>query len=79
MSEAALTCPKCRGEMVQGFIRDWTYGRILIETWHRGAPKKSFWTGVKLPEPKNQVPVGTFRCQSCGFLESYARADFAPK
>jgi hypothetical protein len=25
------------------------------------------------------VPVGTFRCSACGFLESYACPEFAPK
>jgi hypothetical protein len=24
------------------------------------------------------VPVGTYRCTACGYLESYARLEFAP-
>ncbi len=43
-----------------------------------GAPQKSFWAGTKLPEEK-QIPVGTFRCSRCGFLESYARPEFSAR
>ncbi len=33
----------------------------------------SFLFGVKL------LPTRTFRCASCGYLESYAREEFAPR
>ena len=48
------------------------------EPWHRprkqvgeGPPEKSFWTGTKT-RGKKQVQVLTYRCSSCGYLESYA-------
>ena len=32
--------------------------------------------GAEVPKDKC-VPVGPFRCSACGFLESYARPEFA--
>ena len=69
-------CPKCRGDMQQGFIVDNSYGELIVSHWAAGAPRKSFWTGTKLPQEK-RIPIGTYRCSSCGFLEAYARPDFA--
>ena len=78
MSAGTNRCPKCNGEMVQGF----TYGRDgpnrVVSTWVEGAPEKSFWQSAKVPAEKC-VPVGTFRCSVCGFLESYARPEFGAK
>jgi hypothetical protein len=62
--------------MVQGFVMDNTYGGRLVSQWSEGTPQKSFWQGTKMPEEK-QIPIGTFRCDGCGFLESYAREEFA--
>jgi Domain of unknown function (DUF6487) len=76
MSQAVSRCPKCNGEMVQGFIVDFTHAARLVSQWAQGPPQKSFWAATKLPEEK-LVPVGAFRCASCGYLESYARDEFA--
>jgi hypothetical protein len=62
--------------MVQGFVLDNTYGARIVSQWAEGSPKKSFWAGTKLPEEK-LIPIGTFRCKTCGFLESYAQEEFA--
>ena len=63
-------CSKCGALMDEGFILDNTYGaRVQIE-WVRGAPELSRLTGVKL-KGKEHLPVTTFRCQACGYLESY--------
>ena len=64
--------------MEQGFVLDQTYGARGVSQWAAGAPVKSFWTGTKLPEEK-LVPIGTYRCSSCGYLESYAKPEFAAK
>ena len=71
-------CPKCKSFMEQGFVLDTTYGGAIVGQWSAGAPVKSFWTGTKTPagEP---IPIGTFRCSSCGYLEAYARKEFAAK
>jgi hypothetical protein len=66
------TCPKCQSAMVEGFLLDHgDAGRRHVGAWVEGAPRKSFWTGLSLRglEP---VEVTTWRCRSCGFLESYA-------
>lgn len=65
-------CPKCRGKMQQGYIKDEGYAIVHSSKWVSGPPEKSFWTGVKT-RGKKQVEVLTYRCASCGYLESYAQ------
>jgi len=76
MNTETSRCPKCNGEMQQGFIIDRVQGGSLVSSWFEGAPKRSFWWGTSAPEV-NRMPIGTFRCSACGFLESYARPEFA--
>lgn len=72
MSDVIHQCPKCGGGMDKGFLVDHTdYASARVETWVEGGPTQSFWTGIKLGERK-QLPVTTFRCGKCGYLESYA-------
>ena len=78
MSEGKTQCPKCNGEMVQGFLFEYDGPARWVTTWVEGAPEKSWFWSVKVPKEKC-VPVGTFRCSVCGFLESYARPEFAAK
>jgi hypothetical protein len=61
--------------MVQGFVPEFPAGGALVNVWVEGPPEKSFWTGTKVPQDKC-IPIGTFRCAACGFLESYARPEF---
>jgi len=68
-------CPKCQGEMEQGFVLDYFKGGRSVISWSSGQPKKSFFFGIKLFEVK-QIPIGTFRCKDCGYLESFARPEF---
>lgn len=76
MSAEPTRCPKCNGEMVQGFIFEIDGSMRKVSTWVEGAPEKSWFFGsAKIPKEKC-VPVGTFRCSACGFLESYARPEF---
>ena len=76
MSNEKLVCPKCRGELVQGFVPDYSQASIFVSSWHEGQPKKSFWTVAKTPLAKG-IPIGALRCRQCGFLEFYADANFA--
>lgn len=69
-------CAKCHGRMEQGFVMDNTHGARVVSHWAAGAPQKSFWTGTKAPKGK-LIPIGTFRCASCGYLESFAMPEFA--
>ena len=78
MREKSKTCPKCQSIMVQGFVADFANGSVIVSTWVEGPPKKAFWTTTKI-EPRKKLPVATFRCSKCGFLESYASKEFAAK
>lgn len=62
--------------MEQGFIADNTVGGQFVSHWVPGAPRQSFWTGTKLPA-EDLIPIGAYRCASCGYLEFYARGEFA--
>ena len=65
-------CPKCQTSMESGFVLDQTYGANLQSAWIEGEAERSFWTGVKL-KGRDRIPVSTYRCPRCGYLESYAR------
>ena len=67
------TCPKCQASMVEGFVIDRTENARGVSTWLEGAPQRSVWTGIKLGGRK-PLDIATWRCTSCGFLESYAAA-----
>jgi hypothetical protein len=76
MDTKIMHCPKCNNEMVQGYIADWKADdRRRVSNWIEGEPIKSYWYGTKI-SPEKCIPVGTFRCSVCGFLESYARPEF---
>ncbi len=77
MSATLPPCPKCQGNMVQGFIADFAdLGQnASVSTWIEGEPQASLLFGTKTPSAK-RIPVGTYRCSACGYLESYARPEF---
>ena len=84
MSKEAIQCPKCRGVMLQGFIVDFHVSKFCrVSEWVEGAPSKPSWFGwfgMGVPAPREKcIPVGTFRCSVCGFLESYAQPEFSAK
>lgn len=64
-------CPKCTGSMAEGFLLAERQGMPSVGKWAEGAPRKG-WFGVK--PAKKPVEIRTWRCQRCGFLESYATA-----
>lgn len=67
------TCPKCAGSMEPGYVPDVAYGQTLQSAWAPGEPKvRRFVGGIKWRQADN-TPIVTFRCQRCGYLESYAR------
>jgi predicted nucleic-acid-binding Zn-ribbon protein len=73
-TEPLLTCCKCGGSMAQGFVVDATHGGSSNSHWAPGAPRTSFWTGVKVPD--GALAIGAFRCSQCGYLEFYAAEVF---
>jgi hypothetical protein len=78
MNNLSEVCPKCQGKMVLGFVVDFSHAQAVVSSWVEGSPEKSFWTGTKVPAEK-RIPIGTFRCTKCGYLESYARPEFASR
>ncbi len=44
--------------------------------WQDGLPEHSLWTGLKT-SGHQQLPITTYRCTKCGYLESYALANGA--
>jgi hypothetical protein len=59
--------------MEPGFVIDKSYGGDYGSTpeWTGGTPEPSFWTGIKF-KGKERLQVTTYRCSTCGRLESYA-------
>jgi hypothetical protein len=68
-----LKCPKCQSEMAQGFIPD----RAVVSSWVEGKPEKAYVGYLKNVPPAGGIPIGAFRCASCGYLEFYADQKFA--
>jgi predicted RNA-binding Zn-ribbon protein involved in translation (DUF1610 family) len=64
-------CSKCNSEMDEGFVADFAHSQIVQEQWVQGSPEQSFWTGTKVRD-KPRFRIVTFRCPTCGYLESYA-------
>lgn len=64
-------CPKCEGRMEQGFVADSAHGATAIAQWHRGAPQQKWW-GLKV-DKKEMLPIESWRCNRCGYLEHYAK------
>lgn len=68
----ANKCPKCGGSMSSGQVVECTEGQSrpihpgVINTWMETPAAHA---------PSNLViPVMTYRCSACGFLESYANS-----
>lgn len=75
-TEDQMKCLKCKSEMAQGFVADYSMAAALVASWHAGHPKKKLVGHTKGPRSEG-LPIGAFRCQKCGFLEFYADPQFA--
>lgn len=65
-------CPKCSRRMEQGFTIDaGDYSMPAVANWHRGAPERSAWIGLKTRKDQKRE-ITAWRCTGCGFLEMYA-------
>jgi hypothetical protein len=61
--------------MEPGFVLDLGhYSSPNEQQWVEGEPAKSFWRGIST-KGREKLPVRTFRCDRCGYLESYAKAE----
>lgn len=75
-----LNCSKCHSSLEDGFLLEYAYPTLLATRWYPGAPEEAEirLLGMKVGEwlkvrEQNMRIVSTFRCTSCGFLESYAK------
>jgi len=73
----APRCAKCGRAMERGLILDRTRNRVLASTWMEGEPESFLWFGLKT-SGRERHEVITFRCEGCGYLESYAPASPDP-
>lgn len=59
--------------MSEGFVLDrGDYNSKNLQKWVEGEPTKSFWRGLDTHD-RDQYEVSTWRCDKCGYLESYAQ------
>jgi len=65
-------CNKCGGPMSKGFILDMDNTGSSQSKWLEGEPELSFWTGIKYIWETKYL-IETYRCEKCGYLESYAK------
>lgn len=62
--------------MERGFVLDrGHYDAKNMQKWIEGEPVRS-WMGIKT-KGKESFKVQTFRCERCGWLESYANEENA--
>jgi hypothetical protein len=60
--------------MEPGFVADKGHYSVPdVQKWVEGRPERSFWSGLKLKD-RDVLPVSTYRCERCGYLEFYATA-----
>jgi hypothetical protein len=64
-------CGKCESTMREGFLIDRAHNSARVARWAEGAPEYWFLGMLRL-RGRRQLPIRTFRCSKCGFLESYA-------
>ena len=58
--------------MSEGFVLDHGHANAgSQQKWVEGEPVRSFWTGLKTKD-RDKFHVRTYRCERCGYLESYA-------
>ncbi len=72
---APAKCPGCGGRMEEGFIPDITRNAVLPSCWHPGPPEKATFFGLPVGtkiDSKRMQPIRTWRCSSCGLLQSFA-------
>ncbi len=64
-------CGKCDGAMREGFLIDRAKNATRVAHWAEGPPE-TWFLGILRLRGRRQLPIRTFRCSKCGYLESYA-------
>ena len=58
--------------MSEGFLVDRGHANAKgLQEWVEGEPERSFWLGLRT-RGREKYEVSTYRCDRCGFLESFA-------
>lgn len=70
--EATPNCLRCDTPMEVGFLLDEQRNGFNQGRWCPGFPTKGWVSPVAGKHVKESIPVVSFRCPSCGVLESYA-------
>lgn len=66
-------CIRCDGSLEVGFMVDkGDYNATSQAQWASGKPNTSFWRMSAVQSGNQTLPVVTYRCKSCGRLESFA-------
>ena len=66
-------CGKCGGLQNEGFLLDSAHKAVKVGHWAEGAPE--YWVlRILKMRGRRKLPIQSWRCTKCGFLESYARA-----
>ena len=66
-----VKCSKCSGEMQEGLVVDLNYSGILQSMWIEDQAGNGIGPGTT--DGKRKVKTITYRCSSCGYLDSYAK------
>jgi hypothetical protein len=69
------TCPRCRSGMVRGYLLDRAHGGFGMGTWLEGPPVRSGWSEMVRPRLERAIPIVSYRCTGCGYLDLYARPE----
>ena len=74
MNEPEMTCLRCKTAMIAGFLAGSPSNSVVVTSWVEGTPQRphGFALDVVQVKPSECVPVRTFRCPSCGYIESNA-------
>jgi hypothetical protein len=65
-------CPKCQGRMEEGYVPDQAPMGFRLARWVRGKPKPGIFGLRGFLWLDKGMPVSTYRCAQCGYLEAYA-------
>lgn len=68
----ALNCSKCNGQMEEGVVVDLNYQGAIPSMWVEDRAGNGATSGG-IDNHKRKVKTITYRCSSCGFLDSYAK------
>jgi len=71
-------CVKCGQSLEKGYVLDSAHSSLQQKRWVEGEPTPGgFWHagGLKLQKGARIIPVITWRCTGCGYLESYAKPE----